>query len=70
MAKSITKSGVTYFQEFSDAREIKNSLYNMYKGVRLVKYGLGWAIQYSISGPYYPSDPTWTSYLNLKNGSV
>lgn len=65
--KSITKAGTKYFKQFNDARNIRDSLSDMYKDVRLVKYGLGWAIQYRKSGPYYPKESDIIATVKQKN---
>lgn len=44
------RKGIAYFQSFEQAREISKRL----PGSRVVVYQLGYAIQYRISGPYFP----------------
>lgn len=43
--------GITYFPSYEAARTIRDR--DVPKG-RLIGYERGWAIQYWISGPYYP----------------
>ena len=48
MGHSIVK-GIAYFETFSEARSIAAKV-----GGRVVEYGSGFAVQYRVSGPYYP----------------
>ena len=43
--------GVNYYQEYKMAKVIRDRLP---AGARIVDFSRGWAIQYFISGPYYP----------------
>jgi hypothetical protein len=43
------RKNVVYFHDYSDAREHKN---RYAPNGRIVSYGLGWAVQVRISGPY------------------
>ena len=56
MNKSKIKNGVEYFSNYKNARAIRNALYSGYKNARVVSYGMGYAIQYQKSGPYYPEN--------------
>ena len=50
MAKVVTRKGIYYFRTFQVARA-----YAIEHGLptdRIIHYGLGWAIQLRISGPY------------------
>jgi hypothetical protein len=40
--------GTCYFQRFSEARKVSEA----FPGSRVVRYGLGHAVQFRISGPY------------------
>jgi hypothetical protein len=42
------RKGVCYFQRFSDARTVRESI----PGSRVVRYGLGFAIQWNPGGRY------------------
>jgi|TARA_R110000851_G_scaffold144708_1_gene283921 hypothetical protein len=47
-----TKKGVNYYSDYTEARDIANKLT---KSARVVSYATGWAVQYYVSGPYYPA---------------
>jgi hypothetical protein len=47
-----TKKGVNYYSDYTEARDIANKLT---KSARVVSYTTGWAVQYYVSGPYYPA---------------
>ena len=49
--KYIIRKGIQYFQSFHDAKSIRDRLGGE---ARVVKYTLGWAVQYYPSGPYFP----------------
>lgn len=54
MAMRIYK-GIGYYDNYAEARDVNEA---EEIGGRLVCYGLGWAIQYRVSGPYWPErDP-------------
>ena len=42
--------GIAYFTRFEDAKDMASVI----PGSRIVRYGRGYAIQYRISGPYWP----------------
>lgn len=44
------RKGIAYFPTFEEAREVSKG----YEGSRVVHYELGWAVQYRVSGPYFP----------------
>ncbi len=44
------RKGIAYFPTFEEARDVSEG----YEGSRVVHYELGWAIQYRVSGPYFP----------------
>ncbi len=47
---STTRKGVTYFPDYADARAAA-----LNAGLpidRIISYGLGWAVQLRVSGPY------------------
>jgi len=50
----MTKNNVKYYPSFKHARRCRNSLAAEYPNSRVVEYQLGWAVQYYLSGPYYP----------------
>ena len=41
--------GIAYFAKYSDAAQIARDISGIVR-----YYTLGWAVQYYISGPYYP----------------
>ena len=43
--------GIAYFETFSEARSIAAKV-----GGRVVEYERGFAVQYRVSGPYYPGN--------------
>lgn len=45
--------GVAYYPSYIGARAVRDKFV---PDGRLISYGLGWAIQYRISGPYYPEN--------------
>lgn len=45
--------GVNYYVTYDGARVIRDRLP---PGARIVEYTRGWAVQYRISGPYYPEE--------------
>ena len=47
------KKGINYYSDWHKARDIANSLKG-FPAARVVDYELGAAVQYYISGPYYP----------------
>lgn len=46
-----TYRGVRYYRERIDALDVSQSLPD---GSRVIPYERGWAVQYGVSGPYYP----------------
>ena len=48
--------GTAYFETFSEARSIAAKV-----GGRVVEYERGFAVQYRVSGPYYPENEETTS---------
>ena len=45
------KKGINYYDDYTEARDIAKKLT---KHARVVSYTTGWAVQYYVSGPYYP----------------
>lgn len=52
----ITKNDVTYWSTYEDARDY--AIAHGYPTDRIIKYGLGWAVQLRISGPYVSAPVT------------
>jgi hypothetical protein len=53
-AKVKYRKGIAYFQTFEEAQAVSKQI----DGSRVVGYELGWAVQYRVSGPYFPEyDP-------------
>ena len=50
----VKRKGISYYLDPKDADIVVESLRFHHPGVRAVPYDLGWAVQYRISGPYYP----------------
>ena len=48
------KKGVEYFKTYNAANVICRNLIATYPEARVVYYGLGHAVQYELSGAYYP----------------
>lgn len=48
------RKGVYYYKRYETALALVNELQNEYPDSRVVHYELGYAVQYRISGPYYP----------------
>lgn len=46
--------GIGYFQEYTWAQTKQDELKGIWPDVRIVSYQRGYAVQYYISGPYYP----------------
>jgi len=46
--------GIAYFDDFYEARDVGGAEIKGHPAWRVVRYERGWAIQYNISGPYYP----------------
>lgn len=46
--------GVAYFHTWMDAWQIRKKLKAQYPEANVVAYTRGYAVQYRISGPYYP----------------
>jgi hypothetical protein len=75
MNNRITFKGTHYFELKIDAEKIRNSLigkeiYHFGNKVkaepRIVKYQLGYAIQYIKAGAYYPNNTKWQKNLKHK----
>ncbi len=47
------RKGVAYFGTYREARDVATKEIKGHAW-RIVRYTLGWAIQYRISGPYFP----------------
>ena len=50
MSTTTTRHGVTYFADYADARAA--ALAAGLPADRIIRYGLGWAVQLRVSGPY------------------
>ena len=48
------KKGIYYYEDRKIAEKVVNDIKKNYPESRVVEYGLGFAVQYRISGPYYP----------------
>lgn len=46
--------GIAYFDTFEEARAVAAEKLKGYPSWRIIRYQLGWAIQYRVMGPYYP----------------
>ncbi len=44
--------GTAYFPSYAAARTVRDA--RLYPAARIIEYEIGYAIQYWISGPYYP----------------
>lgn len=53
---TITKNDVTYWPTYETARDY--AIAHGYPTDRIIKYGLGWAVQLRISGPYVNATET------------
>ncbi len=47
------RNGTLYYATFDDARTILNVVSRHYPEARIVRYTLGFAVQYYKSGPYF-----------------
>ena len=43
-----------YYYDYQTAKVVAEKLKHLYPEARVVEYELGFAVQYRISGPYYP----------------
>lgn len=53
-APGVTKNGVRYFGTYEEAKATEKRLLPEYPGAHIVSYTSGYAVQYYISGPYFP----------------
>jgi len=63
----LQRRGVNYYPDYRDAQVVRNMLGHEWPGAVIREYELGHAIQYYISGPYYPSYPEPKSRYNPEN---
>jgi hypothetical protein len=52
--KVVVSKGVYYYKDYKEARAILYDLKKQFPDARIVGYQKGWAIQYYVSGPYWP----------------
>jgi hypothetical protein len=57
------RTGIYYYKRYETAQELVKELKEEYPDARVVYYELGYAVQYRISGPYFPE-------LENENGTV
>ncbi len=62
------RKGILYYPTFDAADNIANTLQADHPSVRVVEYETGFAVQYSVSGPYYPE--RCTPYLRTDIAEV
>lgn len=54
------RKGVAYFTTYAEAQTVAEALPAEYQDKHIRSYGLGYAVQYYTSGPYYPElEDTW-----------
>lgn len=50
------RKGVCYWPTFQEARDVRDRVKAEHPEARVVHYGLGWAVQLRVSGPYVGRD--------------
>jgi hypothetical protein len=54
MKKPRFRKGILYYHLYQDAESILTSVQAEFPHARIVEHKVGYAIQYYLSGPYYP----------------